>query len=436
MNIGTEKILILTSSGGGGHLQAARAKYLELTKLSNVSIIQKDVFLDFLGTFMGSSFAGTWNFCQAHGKITSLYLFSMCIHYVDMAISPLLMVKFLYQIIKNDIDRVIDTQPQGTKVFLKAVRLISKIRKKVIQYEKVLTDLPTSKCNHYFKPFRKLRGKDREFLNVITTKPLLSSGESEKQFWKKNTGLSLENIKYCDFPLRPAFQHGHKKDHLSLTFNTYSPEHTHLVCKSLSFGNASYKRAKNKIIWKFKQEKLSLITLGSFPQKSVLIKYMLEYIKQKNLHSRDRKDILFILVGPEKTSINYYHSIIKELEEHKDYPQNLTVLPLAFQNDTALAPLYYNLDFIIAKPGGLTTMELIKSVNGNIFIHDTPVQQLSRFFTSITKHEHDAMLPWERGNANYIIENKKAQIITPELFKDVTKEFFQQPASDLLTSVR
>jgi hypothetical protein len=436
MKIDKEKILILTSSGGGGHLQAARAKYLELSKQSNVYLIQKDVFLDFLGKWMGSSFAGTWNFCQAHGKITSLYLFSMCIHYVDILISPLLMVKLIYQILKHDIDRVIDTQPQGTRVFLKSVRLVSWIKKKTIKYEKVLTDLPTNKCNHYFKPFRKLSAKDRAYLSIQTTKPLLGAEESEEDFWKNAAGLTLENIKYCDFPLRPAFQSGHKMTHLSLTFNTYSPEHTHSVCKSLSFGNASYTRSKNKILWKFKQEKLSLITLGSFPQKSVLIEYMLEFIKQKNIYNKDRQDILFLLVGPEKTSISYYHSIIKELEEHKDYPKTLTILPLAFQNDAALAPLYYNLDFIIAKPGGLTTMELIKAVDGSIFIHEGPVQQLSRFFTSITKIKHDAMLPWERGNANYIIENKKAQIITPELFKHVTKEFFQQPANSSLVNAR
>ena len=430
-----ERILILTSSGGGGHLQAARAKFLELSQKENVTIIQKDVFLDFLGKLMGSSFAGTWNFCQAHGKITSLYLFSVCLYYVDVLISPLLMVKFFYQLVKHDVTAVIDTQPEGTKAFLRAIRVYSKLSGKKVSYKKVLTDLPTKKCQHYFKPFRNLSAKDKTFLKIVTTKPLLEDGETEEAFWKKQTGLTLDNIIYSEFPLRPAFASLSRKEHLSLTFNTYSPEHTHTVCKCLAYGDATYTRRKNRILWKFKKERLSLITLGSFPQKTVLVEYMLEFIKQKNLYSRDQKEILFLLVGPEKTSLNYFHSIIKEIEEHKDYPKTLTIFPLAFQTDTSLAPLYANLDFIIAKPGGLTTMELIKAVNGNIYIHDTPMQQLSKFFTSITKHKHDAMLPWERGNANYIIDSKKAQIITPELFKYVTKEFFQQKVNASLASV-
>ncbi|MCH9811492.1 hypothetical protein K0U07_01865 [bacterium] len=429
-----KRVLILTVSGGGGHLQAARAKYLELCEEKNTTIIQRDVFLDYLGKFVGTSFAETWNYCQAHGKITFLYLFSICMYYVDKVISPLLMIRFFFTLTRNNITHVIDTQHEGTKAFLRVVRFLSKWRKKKIHYEKVLTDLPTKKCNHYFRPFRNLSGKYKEYLTVCTTKPLLEAGETEESFWKKYTGLSIENIHYTGFPLRPTFTGLTKQEDLSLTFNTYSAEHTHAVCKAISFGSSPFRRQKNSIAWKHEGETLSLITLGSYPQKSLMVKYMLEFIKQKNIHNRDRKDVLFLLVGPEETALDYFHSIIKEIENTSDYPKSLTVVPLAFQHDTALAPLYASLDFIIAKAGGLTTMELIKAVDGSIFIHDTPEQGLSRFFTKLTKHKHDAMLPWERGNANYIIAKKKAQIITPELFETVTKDFFAKSTNASLVN--
>ena len=419
-----KRILILTVSGGGGHLQAAKAKHLELCKEPNTTIIQRDVFLNYLGKLVGTSFAETWNYCQAHGKITFLYLFSVCMYYVDKVISPLLMVRFFFTLVRHNITHVIDTQHEGTKAFLRVIRFLSKWKKKRIHYEKVLTDLPTKKCNHYFRPFRKLSAKYKEYLTVCTTKPLLEAEETEESFWKKYTGLSLENIHYTDFPLRPTFKDLTKHEHLSLTFNTYSPEQTHAVCKAISFGSSPFKRQKDSVAWEHEGETLSLITLGSYPQKSLMVDYMKEFIRQKNLHNKERKDVLFLLVGPEHTALEYFHAIIEEIEKHQDYPKTLTVVPLAFQHDTALAPLYASLDFIIAKSGGLTTMELIKAVDGAIFIHDTPEQGLSRFFTKLTKHKHDAMPPWERGNANYIIAKKKAQIITPELFERVTKDFF------------
>ena len=420
-----KKILILTSSGGGGHLQAALAKKLELIENNYQYIIQKDVFLDFLGKPLGASFAGSWNFCQTHGKISSLYFFSMCSRLVDVLVSPTLMIHILYQLTKHDIDHVIDTQPNGTKVFLKSIRLISKIKRKKITYEKILTDMPTKGCIHYFKSFLKLHKNDKKHLIVVTTKPFLEKNQSEETFWLETTGLSLKNISYEKFPLRPSF--ATSKDvtkPLTLQFNTYSPSHTHIICKCVSFGDTLFTRKKNNISFTFNEEILSLITLGSFPQKSLLIEYMKKFILQKKKYCKDRKDILFILVGPQKTALNFYHSIIHEIQKIKTYPKNLTIIPLSFQDDIALAPLYYKLDFIIAKSGGLTTMELIEAVKKNIYIHDSPSPKFSKILTFITRNTFDGMPPWERGNANFIIARKKAQLINPECFCSITKEFF------------
>lgn len=425
-----KRILILTSSGGGGHLQAAYAKKLDLSEKEYQYIIQKDVFLDFLGKPLGASFAGSWNFCQTHGRISSLYFFSICSRIVDVAVSPVLMMHMLYQLNKHDIDHVIDTQPNGTKVFLKSIRFISKMKKKSITYEKILTDMPTKGCIHYFKPFQKLKDKDKQHLKVVTTKPFLKEKETEEQFWKTTTGLSLNNIQYDDFPLRPAFKiYKDIQKPLSLEFNTYSPSHTHIICKCLSFGKTSFIRGKNNISMHFSDQTLSLITLGSFPQKSLLITYMKKFIAKKTQYCNSRKDILFILVGPQRTSMHYYQSIIKEIENTKNYPKNLTILPLAFQDDTALAPLYYNLDFIIAKSGGLTTMELIQSVKKNIYIHDNSEEKLSRLLKLITRNTVDSMPPWERGNANFILKKKRANMINPLNFDTITKDFFVKSAN-------
>ncbi len=419
-----KRVLILTHSGGGGHLQAAIAKHQELLDDGYTHIIQKDIFIDFLGRPIGASILGAWNVCQTHGHITSLYFLSMCTRGIDFLVGIPFFFHLAINLYKYDINTIIDTQHVGTKAFIRAIRLISKWKNKQIYYEKVLTDLPSPKCRHYFKPLLKLSKKDKDFIHIATTEPDFS-GSTEEGFWKKYTGLSLNNVVYKNFPLRRAFKHSYKgKKPLHLTFNTYTPEHTHLICKCLCYGSMPFKRQRNSLSFTFTDETLSLITLGSFPQKSVMIEYMLHYISQKNLYCKERKEVFFILVGPQKSSQSYYQSILDELAKIEDYPKSLTIIPLAFQDDTCLAPLYYHLDFIIAKSGGLTTMELLQSVEKNIFIHDNPRPIFSNILSVLTKSDFDTMPPWERGNANFIIAKKNAKLITPESFASVTEGFF------------
>jgi hypothetical protein len=428
--------LILTSSGGGGHIQAAYAKEVELIEKNFRYIIKKDVFLDFLGSPLGPSFAGAWNFCQTHGKVTSLYFFSLCSGLVDTLISPIIMVKILYQLIKHDIDHIIDTQLNGTKVFLKSLRLVQTLKGKKITYEKILTDMPTSSCIHYFKPFLKLGKKDKKYLKVVTTYPYLEENQTEEQFWQNVSALTLKNISYDKFPLRSAFNSFKPSNSpLCLSFNTYNPNNTHTICKCLSFGNTPFIRGKNSITFSFEKEFLSLITLGTFPQKTALIDYMLAFIEEKKSLCKERSDVLFLLVGPEKTSESFFSSIISEIEKVKDYPKNLTIIPLSFQTDTVLAPLYYNLDFIIAKSGGLTTMEILQSVNGKIFIHEGSLPKFPSFLTSFMKRKIDTMPPWERGNANYLIAKKGAKMISSKNFSSVTRSFFLKNINSAAVSV-
>ena len=104
------------------------------------------------------------------------------------------------------------------------------------------------------------------------------------------------------------------------------------------------------------------------------------------------------------------------------------IVPLSFQDDKALAPLYQNLDFIIAKSGGLTTMELLKAVKNDIFIHDDPQHNSSNVFSFFT-NRFDTMPVWERGNAEYLMAKKDAKLINPNHFKSVTDEFFKKGIS-------
>ncbi len=430
METQNERVLILTLSGGGGHLQAARAKRLELERGGCSYIIEKDTIIDFLGKNIGGLILGAWNYCQRHGRISSTFFFSICSHIIDSLITPLFLIKILILLKKDRINRIIDTQHIGTKAVIKVIRILKYFTAKTIIYEKILTDLPTKQCRHYFKSFQKLSTKDKTYIKVTTTAPLLEEYNNEKEFWKQTTGLDLTNITYGKFPLRPTFN-SYKKTSapLCVTFNTYTPIDTINIEKCLAFGNTALTVENNTLTYTANGETLSLITLGSYPEKALLVDYMLAFIQQKEKFCADRKDLLFLLIGSQKTSAEYYTSIILKLSALKQYPKNLTIVPIPFQDDTVLAPLYFHINFIIAKSGGLTTMELLQSVTTNIFIHDSKPLQIR----GITI---DLMPPWERGNARYLMQKKKAQMITPELFNTVTSEFFLHPSNAPALSVK
>jgi hypothetical protein len=422
-----KRVLIFTLSGGGGHLQAAKAKYAELIDEGICYIIQKDTLVDFLGKYLGGLIVGFWNYCQRHGHIFSTLFFSFCSNFIDVVLTPLFFFKILFLLKKHKITHVIDTQHMATKPIVKAIRFLTFFYGNSIEYKKVLTDLPTKKCRHYFKSLLRLAPLDKPFIKIVTTVPLLEGYKDETEFWNKVTGLDPFNIEYSPFPLRPTFNSYKKKNTpLVLTFNTYSPESTLSICKAISYGNTPLTCDKNSLTFKAENQTLSLITLGSYPPKEVLINYMVQFIEQKKRYCAERKELLFILVGSEKTSSQYYKAILEELQTQKDYPHNLTILPLAFQDDTILAPLYFHIDCIIAKSGGLTTMELLQSVHGHIFIHDPQPPKLIDF---LSHHTFDLMPPWERGNAHYLIEKKKAQMISPKLFTSVTSDFFLEPSN-------
>ena len=58
-----KNLLILTSSAGGGHLQAAKAEAVKaLAKNPDTIIIEKDIMIDCLGKITGKTLSFFWKF--------------------------------------------------------------------------------------------------------------------------------------------------------------------------------------------------------------------------------------------------------------------------------------------------------------------------------------------------------------------------------------
>src|SRR5579872_1651268 len=151
-----KKILIFTSSGGGGLLQTANAKEQEVReKDPSAIVIQQDILKQWFGKVFARFSAGLWNRAQRSGDVLTLKIIQHFLHPLfDCVFWPFCFVGALVTFFREDADRIIDTQPMGTMAILQALRVFNKKKKKNLFVEKVLVDLPTTKATHFFRSIK------------------------------------------------------------------------------------------------------------------------------------------------------------------------------------------------------------------------------------------------------------------------------------------
>jgi hypothetical protein len=138
-----KRILILTLTAGGGHIQAAKAKYIEtLTAHPEATILERDILFDWIWKYFGLFAKHLWGDAQAKGNIFLLVCLAFALKLADYLFWIPFFFSALNTCLKFDIDEIIDTQPLGTSAIIKALRFIKWRTGKQISYEKVITDLP------------------------------------------------------------------------------------------------------------------------------------------------------------------------------------------------------------------------------------------------------------------------------------------------------
>lgn len=410
-----KNVLIITSSGGGGHIAAATARAHDIHKNHpDWPISQRDILVDWLSRPIGTLFAGFWNFAQKKGSVSMQKFLIFFQRAEEFVVWPIIFLCAFYNIQKDDIDLVIDTQPMNTSAILKAMRLYMVFSKKTIICEKVLVDLPTDRALHYFRNIKKLSKKDRAHLKLLTTKPLLEKYDTETDFWKNHTGHDLENIIYADFPLRPTFKEidspfpAHKPCTIAPKIPTNEILET--ILPAIKRGHIEYDYCQPYLdITIPSHARVCLVMLGSRPSEDATFNYVDEFIKFKQQANQKIHDILFVFCRKGgKSKRNLLRRVCDHVAKHEHFPQNLTIIPLPYQDDRVIAPLVARSDFSITRSGGATSMELLSHMEGNIWIH-------SETKANSEKQLIDGIPAWEKGNAKYLCFEKKARLITPYL---------------------
>lgn len=412
-SIKPKKLLLITSSGGGGLIQTANAKEQEiLAKDPHVVIVRKDVLKDWVWKPFGQFCINFWNRAQTKGNIPAQMICVYGQFLVDYFLHPIIFYKALSTAFQEDIDHIIDTQPMGTSAIIKALRIFNRKREKNVRLEKVLVDLPTKKATHFFRPIRKLSKKNRKMLLLTTIPPLLEDGETAEEFWQKTCRLSEKEINCEDVYVRQAFRKfkgkgkATEKMHIKVQFK--SDAEAKLMRKTFEKGPIQAKVLEHEVDFSIEPEdRMITILLGSQPAGDATFNYVKRLIEAVKPFPEKKIHIFAFCSDHKEGEKDLFARMAQLVEQMKDYPKHVSIIPFSFQNENVIAPLFYRSDITCTRSGGQTAMELICVSTGEVWIH------------SEAKNGQDLLSGisgWEAASAVYLQRMLGAKIVTPQTF--------------------
>ncbi len=409
-------LLIITSSGGGGLLQSAIAIEQEERKNNpSVNIVKKDLLLQWTGGLIGLFGRFFYNWTQRSGKVFFTNLLVRCNLAAEYVFYPIIFIAALNVLFRKKIDRVIDNQVMGVGPIIKAIRLYNKITKKNIVLQKVFVDFPTKEYGYYVKPIKKLSKNDKKYIRIITIEPLLDGEKTNGEFWERYCGLKEDQITYKRYTIRLAFKDFEKlarpKEDFEIKIRSSLAAEKILMQKCFSKGSINAKATDEGFSFSIKKEdKLFVLLLGSQPSGTAVLEYLRKFIleiKEKKIKTPCHLFVFSDKFLEEKKCL--FHKIYDLLEGEKDLSQLFSLVPMGFQKDDVIAPLFFRSDLTITRSGGHTMMELMAIAKGENWIH-SEAQGENPTFEELIK----GIPCWEAGNARYFSRNFKGEIITPK----------------------
>jgi hypothetical protein len=161
------------------------------------------------------------------------------------------------------------------------------------------------------------------------------------------------------------------------------------------------------------QDFVACVLLGSQPAFGATLSYVKKFMRLAKEVEQRAPLHLFIFCGHhqlgERSLLSQVSDLIVRL---KDYPSQLTIIPLSFQTDQLIAPLFHRSDLTCTRSGGQTAMELMCLMRGEMWIHSEAKVNDDQNFAQLLK----GIPGWEAGNAIYLKKLWGAKIVTPETF--------------------
>lgn len=426
-----KRILVITSSGGGGLLQTANAKEQEiLAKNPNIVIVKRDLLKDWIWGPAGRFQINFWNRAQMKGNI---FAQSICVwgqFLVDFFLHPVIFFYALYTLFKEDVDHIIDTQPLCTSAIVRSLRIYNRKRKKNVKLEKVLVDLPTKKATHFFGPIKKLSAKNRRLIRLTSIAPLLDEGETAEEFWQSTCGLSEKEVNLEEVYVRQAFRQFKGKARPSSTMHLRvrykNAEEVRLMRKSFEKGSIRAKIKPEEVEFSIDpMDRVVTVLLGSQPASEATYLYAKEIAGLAKEFPKVNTHLFVFCADHKEGEETLYRRVAEIAAEFKNYPKNLSIIPFSFQKEDIIAPLFYRSDINCTRSGGQTAMELICVSTGEMFIH------------SEAKKGQDVLQGisgWEAASAVYLQKVRGAKIVTPDTVQQFARGVYQIDSGAILAS--
>ncbi|MCH9614456.1 MAG: hypothetical protein SP1CHLAM54_15840 [Chlamydiia bacterium] len=347
-------ILLLSTSGGSGHIQAALAMKEKLLDEDPKAVIFERNLSDDWWTWFGRYATHIlWNVPQRRGMHRWLKFIWKQSHLTGFFFGLPTLFNAVRFFLYNDIDRVIVTHHLSYPTLFRALDIAKFFGRKCPKLEVVVIELPTTEKMYYYKSFRELNPKYHSRIEVLSVKPLAKQGHSDAEHWLRLAGLPFWVIKYIDFPLRKSF-------YVQTPGLTYSVGGEHLTS----------------------QDRVLTIMLGSQPTSKAILAYL------KALEGLDL-DKIFVMCSHQEKLLE---TVRKNSPDH--------VIGLGPQPASAIADLLIHSTYTLTRSGAITSQELLHLANGTILIHSETGDLCG-------------MPEWEAGNALYLKEKKGAKLVTP-----------------------
>lgn len=416
------KVLIVTASAGGGHIQAAHAKAMQLQRVyGEPMIITRDLVIDWIGKRVGKGFCNLWNFAQRTGNV----FLQRCIYTLaplcDIFLGPKFFFKTLFLILKYDLDYVVDTQPSGLRAMIGATYWASLIKGRHIYLEKMIIELPTSKISLYYYPLRRLPKKYLNHLHIQTAYPLLENHSTPAEFWNHYTRLPETMFDTSAAPIRPAFLADYRHifaEDLNLTLDLHDDEEFDLITRGLTHCCANFRAQKKALsITLPPSAHITTLMLGTYPSTNGVKKYVAQFIEHLSKKKTETTHYLFVFCSHKDKKNSLLHELHELIDMLMPFPDTICVLPIYFQDERVIAPLLARSQITITRSGAITTHELLNVAKGHIFIHSECKKG------PYTQERMKQWMPlWEEGNAEYLAAKKGARLITPQTFLNELQE--------------
>lgn len=390
-----------------------------------------DILHDFLGS-VGVWASQQWDKAQQEGDVKKQESLASKQWLSDIFFGPIIFISTLRSLIQFKPKKIVSTQAQATASILMAIKLYNICFKPVgdptVIMDLYMTDMPTEYAIHFFSSLKRV---SRYGMNKLLH---LHTPKAEKGVdWERLCGLSknqIHELETSKLPVRFEFLRAAEdyrpQDHCrQVEIKVGESEELELLREVLK-----HQRGKEEVLGGSQvqgmhylnyqmevEDQATFLMLGSQPTKSATKEYVNAFLTLA-LENPEKKYHLFAFTGKFNGKEEcFYKELASSIKNHREWPKNLCVVPLSYQNPKQLVSLEMECD-TITRSGGATAMELDVLNEVTKKLQELPHRKRSIHAQQMEGRSLEDSIPlWEKGNYLYLKKKIGAQVIDPGMIR-------------------